>query len=182
MPLYFGPTRGRDPRWAPFVTGSTCVWFRKAQSGATTGQLSTLQTDSPEYGPGKPRRSKRPRKPRSYFCCLLILRIFLPHGGGVKSCVFSTFPCANLAQLRGADCCIVSVGKWFIPRRALIRFARSVPLGQSLNAVTFVGNPFYSERSVQLYTPVLEYSNRMRNCLLRLPLVYLLRINEVRCI
>ena len=45
---------------------------------------------------------------------------------------------ANAAAL------IVSAGKWFIPRRALICFARSVPRGRSLNTVAFAGKSFYS--------------------------------------
>jgi len=44
----------------------------------------------------------------------------------------------------------------FIPRRALICFARYVPLGRSLNTVAFVGNKFYSIRALQLYITVLE--------------------------
>jgi len=43
-------------------------------------------------------------------------------------CTFGT----NAAAL------VVSVGKLFIPRRALICFARSVPLGRSLNTVAFL--------------------------------------------
>jgi len=35
---------------------------------------------------------------------------------------------------------IVSAGKWFIPRRALICFARSVPRGRPLNTVAFASN------------------------------------------
>ena len=62
-------------------------------------------------------------------------------------------------KCRGTDCCIISAGSWFIPRRALIRFARSVRLVRSLNTVAFVGNSFYSIRSTLLH------SNRKRNCL-----------------
>ena len=55
---------------------------------------------------------------------------------------------ANAAAL------IVSAGKWFIPRRALICFACSVPRGRSLNTVAFASNSFYSIRALQLYTTV----------------------------
>ena len=55
---------------------------------------------------------------------------------------------ANAAAL------IVSAGKWFIPRRALICFARSVPRGRSLNTVAFAGNSLYSIRALQLYITV----------------------------
>jgi len=51
---------------------------------------------------------------------------------------------------------IVSASKWFIPRRALICFARSVPRGRSLNTVAFAGNSFYSIRTLQLYITVLK--------------------------
>jgi len=44
----------------------------------------------------------------------------------------------------------------FIPRRALICFARSVPLGRSLNTVAFAGDSFYSIRALQLYITVLK--------------------------
>jgi len=54
----------------------------------------------------------------------------------------------------------------------LICFVRSVPLLQSLSTVDFAGNSFYSICSVQLYISVLEYSNHMWNCLLRLLSVF----------
>ena len=43
-----------------------------------------------------------------------------------------------------------------IPRRELITFARSVPLGRSLNTVAFAGNSFYLIRALQLYITLLK--------------------------
>jgi len=60
-------------------------------------------------------------------------------------------------KFRGADGCIISARKWFIPHRALIRFAPAIPLGQSLSTVAFVGDSFYSERSVH-FEPYAELS------------------------
>jgi len=57
---------------------------------------------------------------------------------------------ANAAAL------IVSASKWFIPCRALICFARSVPRGRLLNIVAFAGDSFYSIRALQLYITVLK--------------------------
>ena len=55
------------------------------------------------------------------------------------------FPECSLCRFgANAAALIVSAGKWFIPRRVLIRFARSARLGRSLNTVGFVGNSFYS--------------------------------------
>jgi len=67
---------------------------------------------------------------------------------GIKSGAFSNFPWCKFATapLHGADCYTDSAGKWFIPRPALICFARCVPLGRSLNTVAFAGNSFYSIR------------------------------------
>jgi len=57
---------------------------------------------------------------------------------------FSKFFVQAWHKFRDVDCCIVSAGKWFIPRRALIRFAPAVPPCRSLNTVNSVRNPFYS--------------------------------------
>jgi len=64
-----------------------------------------------------------------------------------------TFLGASFATISTA---LISAGKWFIPRRALICFARSVPLGRSLNTAAFAGNSFYSIRALQLYITVLK--------------------------
>ena len=91
----------------------------------------------------------------------------------VQICVSRMFLVQVWHKCRGTDCCIVSAGKWFIPRRTLIRFARSVLLGRSLNAVAFVGNSFYSIPSTLLYP------NRKWNCL---PCFPLSSSNKVQCI
>jgi len=68
--------------------------------------------------------------------------------------VFSrTFLVHVWRKCRGADC---FCRQMFIPRRALICFARSVPRGRSLNTVAFAGNSFYSIRALQLYITVLK--------------------------
>jgi len=77
--------------------------------------------------------------------------------GEVLRVVFSrTFLGASLPHLHGADCYTVLAGKWFIPLRALICFARSVPLGRLLNSVAFADNSLYSTRALQLYITVLK--------------------------
>jgi len=90
--------------------------------------------------------------------------ISLPHREVLELCFLehslSTFG-ANAAGL------IVSAGKWFIPRRALICFARSVPRGRSLNTVAFAGN--FSIRYA-LCSSTSLYSSRKRKCLPCLPL------------
>ena len=58
-------------------------------------------------------------------------------------------------KCRGADCfCPQMI---IIPRRALICFARSVPLGRSLNTVGFAGNSFYSRLQVPVVKRLCRY-------------------------
>jgi len=85
------------------------------------------------------------------YCCprVMVISIF------VQTCVSGLFLVQVWHRFHDADYCMVSVGKWFIPRRTLIFFVHSVPLGQSLNTVAFVGNSFCSIRSLQLYITVL---------------------------
>jgi len=80
--------------------------------------------------------------------------ISLPHRGGVRVVFSRTFLVHVWRKCRGADCFCRKV--IFIPRRALICFARSVHRGRSLNTVAFVGNSFYAIRALQPYITVLK--------------------------
>jgi len=74
----------------------------------------------------------------------------LPHTGGVRVMFARTFFVHVWRKCRGADCfCRQMI---FIPCHALICFARSVPLGRSLNTVAFAGNSFYSIRALHYCT------------------------------